>query len=461
MVMCQIAKEVVMRYRKSIYNVIIEKLENGNDLIYNTYSGVYGIMDIKTQDVYENIESFSSEHVCDEEVIKNINVMLQAGYIIDAEKNELVNIKLERSMNRHQRKTLALTIAPTMDCNMCCPYCYEENRNIIMSKEMQEGLINFLKVTLAANEQLKNVHVSWFGGEPLMQKEIIYSLSRRIIEACNELNVHYSANIITNGVLMDAQTARQLVDECKVRQAQITIDGMRERHNKRRILISGEDSFGIIMKNIDECKDIIPINVRVNTDKENVDEIEMLTDYFLEEKSWTDNPSFYLAPVHLDFGTCDSSNNAICVQGEEFGEINIKAIKASYDANRESVVNMFFPRRKFIFCGGEGVLNYVVDPEGYLYTCYRQIGKKEHSTGHISKPFIITEEYGKWLLSDIHGKCENCEYLPMCMGGCALYRINGGEPECFRTYYTYKDLLKLAYQDYLHQKSKSESIAGN
>ena len=101
------------------------------------------------------------------------------------------------------------------------------------------------------------------------------------------------------------------------------------------------------------------------------------------------------------------------------------------------------------------MFNYVIDPEGYYSNCYVTVGVKEARTGHISKPFLITPEYGKWLLTDIPKECEQCEYLPMCMGGYGIHRLrDGGSPKCFRTYYTYKDMLKLAYEDYITQKQK-------
>ena len=77
-------------------------------------------------------------------------------------------------------------IAPTMDCNMACPYCFESNADNYMSEEVQERTfdfaINFLKM-----HNCKTFHVIWFGGEPLMSKEIIYKLSRRFIEYCKDI----------------------------------------------------------------------------------------------------------------------------------------------------------------------------------------------------------------------------------------------------------------------------------
>ena len=449
-----------MRYKKSSYNVIIDELEGDRKLVYNTYSGSYGIMGKKMQEIYRNIENFNIEDISDERVLKSLNAMHTLGYIVDVEKDELITIKLERAARRVHYSSLQLTIAPTMDCNMCCPYCYEDKKNFVMSDEIQEQLVNFIKTHFDRNTDVRMLSVVWYGGEPLLQKDIIYNLSKRFVDLCNEKEKMYKAAIITNGALLDVETAKRLAEDCKVESVQITIDGIKEMHNKRRILISGEDSFDIITKNIDAIKDILPINVRVNVDKENAEEMDTLVRFFIEEKNWKGRPSFSLSPVDIwEDSTC-VTDKSLCLQGEEFAEVNLKSVRASYAANRDDVVRRFFPRRRAIFCSGEGPFNYIIDPEGYLYNCFVPIGKKEQSTGHVSKPFMATKEYGKWVLSDIPKRCESCEYLPLCMGGCGLLRIpNGGEPECFHTSYTYKDLLKLAYEDYVIQQSKQITTA--
>jgi len=181
-----------------------------------------------------------------------------------------------------------------------------------------------------------------------MQKDLICSLSERFINLCEEKNIKYSASIITNGILLDTETVKRLSNDCKISHAQITIDGLKETHNKRRILIGDGDSFDIVTHNIDVCKDCLPISVRVNIDKDNVDEAEDLTRYFLEEKGWGGNPSFHLAPVNNYDESCLNENSQ-CLQGEEFAEINIKSIRALYEANRDAVVNSFFPSRRPYF----------------------------------------------------------------------------------------------------------------
>jgi len=442
-----------MKYKKSRFNVEVDKLLNGNILIYNTYTGVFGIMNTATQEVFRDIESFNASNSINDEMQKNIRIMLRSGYIVDFDKDELASLKLERARFRHPENSLNITIAPTMDCNMRCPYCFENKSDLVMSQETQDKLIDFIRAHFKAYAAIKNLSVVWYGGEPLMQKEVIYSLSEKLIELCAEKEIDYFASMITNGALLDLETAKKLAQDCKVSSIQVTMDGMKEQHNKRRVLINGEDSFETIVSNIENCKDFLAIRVRINVDKGNIADINKLTQFFHEKKGWINNPTAYLAPVE-DMSEYCLIGESECLSGEEFAKIDMEFTRKIYAADKNSFAHRFYPKRSVVFCAGESTLKYVIDPQGYIYNCYIPIGEEKKRTGHIEKPFVVNEEYGKWLLADIPNKCEPCEYLPICMGGCGYHRINGdGLPQCFKTYYTYKDTLKLAYEDYVAQKS--------
>lgn len=442
-----------MNYKKSVYNVEIDNLGDKGILLYNTFTGIFGIMDNETQKIYNNIEDTVIEDITDEKLSKNVDIMIRSGYVIPWEVDELLLLKHQRENSRYNRQVLSFTIAPTMNCNMCCPYCYEDKSNLYMSEEVQERLVEFAKVHLNNNRNLKTLHVTWYGGEPLLAKGIIYNLSKKFIDLCEEKEVTYTASIITNGVLLDVDTSVRLVNECKVLSAQITIDGMKDTHNKRRILISGKDSFGTIVNNIDNCHKGLQITIRVNVDRENLEDIEHLNKFFVEEKGWGKNPAFYYAPVGKFNESCDVEETE-CLQGSEFASISFDYQRINYNNNPEVEKQRFFPRsRKTTFCAAESLENYVIDPEGYIYNCYHDVGKKEARTGDLRMNLQATEKYLKWLLLDLHEKCEKCEYLPLCQGGCGVHRLNGEEPQCVFTYYNYKDTLKLAYEDYLREKN--------
>jgi len=106
----------------------------------------------------------------------------------------------------------------------------------------------------------------------------------------------------------------------------------------------------------------------------------------------------------------------------------------------------------------------VIDPDGDLYKCWLDVGNKTFKCGSIDKPFLVTEEYARWVLSTLPDKCMQCEYLPICCGGCAAHRVrNDGGLHCAHTLYNYKDMLKLAYEDYLAQQATGiiQNVEGN
>lgn len=367
--------------------------------------------------------------------------------------DELSSIKLNRAKSKYHDNSLSLTIAPTLDCNMCCPYCYEDKNKTVMSEEIQNKLIDFVERHLKDYPNIESFTVTWYGGEPLLQKEIIYNLSRELIKLCDDKQIKYGAGMITNGILLDRETAECLANDCKVSYIQITVDGMREQHNKSRILIGKGDSFGIIMKNIEDCKDILSIAIRTNVDRKNIKEIEKLTKYFLQEKKFIDNPRFYLAPVE-NYSENDIFNGGDYLYIDEFSELDTKCLKLCYTYNKENMIRGLYPQRRSINCSAEKTLTYVIDPDGDYYTCWLRIGKKECSIGNLSRPLTVTSEYSKWLFGKLHEKCKQCQYLPLCQGGCAARRMDeGGEPRCPHSLYTYKEKLKLAYEDYASKKA--------
>lgn len=443
-----------MGYKQSIYNVVIDTLDDGRNLIYNTFSGILGLMDTKTQSVYNHIQDIDITQASDEETKKNIETMRHSGYIVDEEVDEVATVKLDRAKAKYSRDTLTLTIAPTMACNMRCPYCYESKTGTIMKEDTQDQLIKFVEAHINANPNLRYMRVAWYGGEPLLQKATIYRLSSKFIELCSAKNIEYAASMVSNGALLDVETAKKLAEECKVQYVQITIDGLPEQHNRRRIFADGSGSFDQIIKNIEDCRDFLRIHVRVNVDKSNAAAVEPLTNYFLVERGWVDNPLVYLAPVENYTDSCNSDASD-CLQKQEFAEIDNAFRKNCYSVNREYAARFFFPRRNRAFCGAECLSSYVIDPEGYLFNCWLVIGKPEYRSGHITKPFLVNSEYSRWLSSEIPEKCEKCEYLPMCVGGCPYHRItNSGEPNCVKSLYNYKEILKLACQDYLEYGNK-------
>lgn len=436
-------------YKKSKYNIEVDILDNNNILFFNTFTNAYGIMDERTKELYDTIEDVKLENL---EIIKfkeNINILLKNGYIISKETNELDILKLQSQVGKYMNNKLTLTIAPTLACNMACPYCFEDKKNISMNETVQNNLYNFTEEFLA-KRSCKEFHVTWYGGEPLLEIGVIYNLSEKFIELCVEKGIHYTASIITNGVLLEREVAIKLKEECQITMAQITIDGLPEYHNSRRILIDGRDSFDIIVNNIDACKDLLKISVRINVDKTNINNIKKLTEYFLQEKEWHKNPEFYVAPVVEYEYNCGTGN---CINGEDYGRLDFEILNLIGSIDLERVKQQLYPSRKILPCTAVQYGSYVVDPDGDLYSCFNVIGNKEKKIGDVKHIWAINNEYIRWLLHEPTGDCLKCNLLPMCAGGCPYEFLLHGKPTCDKITYNFKDRLKLAYNEYIKQKS--------
>ncbi len=95
-----------------------------------------------------------------------------------------------------------------------------------MTAEVQDDVIALAERMLDA-AQKKTLHVTWFGGEPLLAADVIEALSGRMMALCEAKGAEYSAGIITNGYLLTLEN-EDLLARCKVKSAQITLDGVGE-----------------------------------------------------------------------------------------------------------------------------------------------------------------------------------------------------------------------------------------
>ena len=110
----------------------------------------------------------------------------------------------------------------------------EEHKNISMTDEVEDKLVKFI----SSNEQAKQLAVTWFGREPLLEFKRIVSLTKKM----QALNLDYQADMITNGYLLTEKVVAML-PSLSISSLQITIDGMKAVHDSRRCLKLGAPTF--------------------------------------------------------------------------------------------------------------------------------------------------------------------------------------------------------------------------
>ena len=171
--------------KKSIFN-IFQKIDGNKDIVFQNFYKIYNNLD--------NLD-INSLNENEKEIF---NGMVKCNFIIDNDDDEIKNLEYLRIKSNTDPNLFSLVIYPTLSCNFDCYYCYEKNRAGVMSKEIQEKIIEFVEFHA---EKKKDIKLTWFGGEPLLAINIIYYLSEKIKDICIKNKVKYFSHIISNGYL--------------------------------------------------------------------------------------------------------------------------------------------------------------------------------------------------------------------------------------------------------------------
>lgn len=144
-------------------------------------------------------------------------------------------------------KYLSLTILPTEQCNFRCVYCYED---FSIGKMKPETVSAIKKLITKRAPDLDELSISWFGGEPLVAKDIILDIAAFAMRIAQERPAFkFNSGMTTNASLLTPHLLEKLVD-LNVTQYQVSLDGPKEFHDKTRLRLGGSASFDAIWKNL-------------------------------------------------------------------------------------------------------------------------------------------------------------------------------------------------------------------
>lgn len=187
---------------------------------------------------------------------------------------------MQENMERYllgslNNKHLELILYPTEQCNFRCTYCYEDFILGDMSADLVSGIKKFIEKRA---EKLDHLHLSWFGGEPLIAKNIIYDISQFALGLRLQKRINVSGSMTTNGYHLSKETMKALCDS-EIRRYQISLDGFNEAHDVTRKLRSGKGTFARIWKNLLAVRDTdlsFTIVLRMHVTPENVESLKDL-----------------------------------------------------------------------------------------------------------------------------------------------------------------------------------------
>lgn len=393
---------------------------------------------------------FSNSHLdIDSIPEEKINSLMSHGFVIPSNIDEdlLGNYYHNKIING---SSLSLTILTSENCNFRCRYCFDEFDRTNINEIVIHDLISYVKRVIG---HYTGLNISWFGGEPLLAKNALYTLSDKLIHVCKQVSRPYFASITTNGYLLDCETFKKLL-QYKVIHYTITIDGTAETHDANRPLRNGRGSFDRIIQNLRDIRDRIKsqqfkIVLRTNI---TMDILQNFNEYltFMQEEFGSDRRfTFLFSPVY-DWG------------GSRINEIRDKLIHSMSDVyaillNKDYQLNMesLIGQLGHNICSYAKKNTYTIDTCGNVFLCPQA---RDNPVGRLSNGKMVLDEYkiAYWysLSSNFIEECIKCEDYTMCKGkSCVnnLWHLHKNEitpPQfnCGREYSNLDDVLKILYK---------------
>jgi uncharacterized protein len=404
----------------SRYNISIP-LRRGRRLVFNSLSMAMA--------VWEAEEAVAFERICDgrqDEVdAVTFNSLVYGGFIVGDDIDEVAALEQLYKQQRYDVTNTILTIAPTMACNFACDYCFQgqDKPHKTMGADVQDAIVAMVE---RAAPKVKQLGVTWYGGEPLLRPKVIEALSDRMIEVCARHGVPYNASIVTNGFMLTPELARSLHLR-RVTWMQITLDGTPEYHDSRRYLLGGKGSFEKIIANLKAIVDEVPITIaiRVNIDDRNHQDIHGLLDHMAKEGlGHKKNLKMYFAPVEALTEGCHVVQD-VTMAKSRYGELEAALYRHGWEVG---LTELPFPPRFHGICGAVKPSALVILPTGELHKCWDTVSDPARAIGSIFKTEeLLTSDLMKrwldWSPFDNHS-CKNCKILPNCAGACAYKFIH-------------------------------------
>jgi radical SAM protein with 4Fe4S-binding SPASM domain len=329
------------------------------------------------------------------------------------------------------------TILPTTGCNARCFYCYEQGtRPVTMTAETASKVVRYI----VAHRGSETVHISWFGGEPLVNAKVIDQICTELCEQ----GVPFRSEMVSNGYLFDADKVQRARDLWQLRRVQITLDGTEQTYNRIKAYVhQGVNAFERVLTNISMLTAAgIRVIIRLNVDKHNIGEMAELAELLHQHFGSNEHLSVY---SHELFGERTPEDNATLFaqrmqleqQIAKHGILRIKELPKDIHLNQ---------------CMADNDGSVVIAPDGHLGKCEHFIDREFF--GHIDseeRDMTIIRKF-KERRAEIEA-CATCPFYPQCYRlvmcendfGCTPETRQGGMHKMVAS-------MKYEYKCYLNKK---------
>lgn len=430
------------KWKLSRYTTVF-KGNSGDAFLHNSFMGAVAQIPVTK---FAEVERVINREIVEEDLkSESLRELCTNGFFFPShiEEQQFVTDVLDKE---NKNSVFDLILLPHENCNFRCEYCYETHKRGIMAPNIVEGLKRFVREKV---KQSKGLRVSWFGGEPLLAKDVIYELSDSFMESCEANGIPYSSHMTTNAYLLTPEVADNLFKR-KVDNFQITFDGPEITHDTTRKLAGGGGTFKTIFNNLIEIqkKDVdFYISLRVNF---NDDSIAVMEDFFkLMSDSFGNDPRFglYFRPIGK-YGGANDDNLRVCEPSYgRIAELELTEKYSEFGYLDKIIKRSLQPHGQVCYAGKESSI--IIGADGTLYKCSVAFEDPKNHVGKLLEDGSLEIDESLWNLwvdnkDRIHSNCTSCTISPLCQGKyCPRDTIKDKKPVCPMTPLEYGHLVRL------------------
>ena len=392
-----------------VYDAIAVYDKDGADAVVPALEGTYPAEDIR-------------------EALEEIEELKQDGVLF----TEDVYEQYVKDFKSRKTVVKALCLHVAHDCNLGCKYCFAEEgeyhgRRDIMSYEVGRKALDFL---IANSGNRRNLEVDFFGGEPLMNWEVVKQLVAYGRSKEKEFNKNFRFTMTTNGMLMTDEVVDFLNKE--MANVVLSIDGRKEINDKMRPTRNGKgSSYDIIMpkfKKFAKSRGDKSYYIRGTFTKYNLDFANDVL-HFADEGFKEISVEPVVAAPEEDYAIHEEHLPQILEEYDRLAKEYIKRKKAGNGFNffhfNIDLTQGPCVAKRLSGCGS-GTEYLAVTPWGDLYPCHQFVGQEQFLLGTVDTGITNTEVRDEFKLCNVYAKekCRNCFARFYCSGGCAANSWN-------------------------------------
>ena len=407
---------------------------NGYNIVLDVHSGGVHIVDELTYDMLDNIAPpFADE--CPENVIEKLSRFYNREEIISCyeEVKELYNDKILFSEDDYEKfakysvasPIKAMCLLVTMDCNLRCEYCFASQGDYamgrkVMSFETGKKALDFL---LENSGDRENLEVDFFGGEPLMNWDVVKKLVEYGRSKEAEYHKHFRFTVTTNGLLLDEEKMDFINKEMS--NVVLSIDGRKDVNDRVRKRVDGSGCYDRIIPRYKELA-----------------EKRKFENYYVRGTFTKYNLDFASDVFHLyDLGFDQISvEPVVCDHDEKYAitERDLPAVFSEYERLAQLMLVNEKKGKHFNFfhfmldldqgpCAikrlrgcGSGNEYVAITSDGDIYPCHQFVGIPEYLMGNIHSGEFNSDIKKDFAAAHIYNKedCRRCWAKFYCSGGC-------------------------------------------